>query len=60
MQLGVLSWVGPGNHVLDGDLDAATVRGTFGVCGRLKSTVKQIILGVGVEGSAVQKQMDLS
>ena len=37
MQFGMVRWVGPGNHVLDGDIDATTVRGTIGVSGQLKS-----------------------
>ena len=35
---GQLSWVSPGNHVLDGGADAPTGRGTFsGVSGPLQS-----------------------
>ena len=42
MQFGTLSRVDP-EHVLYGDVDAPTGRGTFGVSGRLKSIVKHKI-----------------
>jgi len=47
MQLEMLSRMGPGNHVLDGDVDTTMVMGTFGVSWRLKSIVKHRILKVG-------------
>jgi len=39
MPFGMLSWVNPRNHVLDGGADAPTVRGTFrGVSSSLQNT----------------------
>jgi len=53
MQFGTLSRVGP-EHVLYGDVDAPTGRGTFGVSGRFKSIVMHRIWGLGKRGSCTK------
>ena len=56
MQFGMLTHLdGSREHVLHGDIDADTGRGTLRVSGRLKSIAKHRILGVWLIGSAMQK-----